>query len=178
MSTVKHTHNLHPSVGKHSDRSASPISRGQRAAKQTEKPSDHTEDGFSSVLKRIPLSLAVTALTGMLFLTVLSLAAHFSPDPMPLTQPLSVLALGLASLMGGLTAGRLSPGRPLSAALLTGGITALILLLLSLLPGEDGGLLAGLLRPATIPIHLLGGIISRPRKKQTTHTAGRHRNRR
>ena len=174
MSTAKHTHQLHPSVGKHTDRPAHPVSHGKSTARQTEKPFDEASDGFSAILRSLPLSLGVTALTAIVFLTALAFAAYFSPDPMPLTKALSAVALALASVMGGLVAGRLNPARPLGASLLTGGTAVAVLLLLTLLPGEDGGLLSLLLRPAALLFHLLGGIMSRPRKKAPTHTAVKH----
>ena len=174
MSTAKHTHQLHASVGKRADRPAHPVSHGKTTARQTERPFEEASDGFSSILKTLPLSLGVTALTAMAFLTALAFVAYFSPDPMPLTPVLSAAALALASMVGGFVAGRLNTACPLGASLLAGGLTAATLLLLALLPGESGGFLSLLLRPAVLPCHLLGGIISRPRKKAPVHTAVKH----
>lgn len=172
-----HSHKTqHPSVGKHPDRPTRAPSRGN--ARQTEEPSDDTAGGFSAILRGYPITLAVTVLSGAIFITAAAFAAYHSPDPTALTTPLSAVALALAALTGGMTAGKLNPTCPLGASLLCGGLTAILLTLLSLVMEGAGGLIPWLMRLGMIPLHLLGGIFTRPRRKAPTHTAAKHPSRR
>ncbi len=174
------THSQHTpqkSVGRHPDRPAhgipARVSRGQ-----TEEPSDDTAGGFLSILRGYPIVLAVTALSALVFVTAACLAAWKSPDPTALILPASAIAQALASLVGGMTAGKLNPSNPLSASLLCGGLTAILITLLSMVFGGEGGLISWAMRLGGIPLHLVGGILTRPRKKAPTHTAGKHPSRR
>lgn len=171
MNTHSNSHpahrNHHESVGKHPDRLAS-------KARQTEEPSDEYAGGFSSILRRMPIALGVTALSGLLAVTALCLAAFLSSDPTALLRPCTAAALVVASLCGGITAGKLNPSTPVTAGLLCGTATALLLTAAALLTGSGGGLLHWGLRLSVIPVHLAGGIMTRPRRKLPTHTAGNH----
>jgi hypothetical protein len=147
--------------------------------RQTEKPSDETAGGFSAILRGYPITLAVTVLSGAVFITAAAFAAYHSPDPTALIAPLSAVALALAALTGGMTAGKLNPTRPMGAGLLCGGLTAVLLTVLSLLLGGNaGGFFPWLMRIGVIPLHLLGGVIVRPRQKTPAHTAKGHSGRR
>ena len=171
MNTHHPTPSHHTSVERHHDRSASALRR--RGVESTEEPSHQAAGGFSSILRRYPAVLGVTALIGLVAVTVAALILYRSPDPTVGVLPASVLALALASLGGGITMGKLIPTTPVAAGLLCGGLTAVLLLLVSSLWG-DGGLLPWCMSGGTVLLHLLGGAISRPRQKPPTHTTGKH----
>ncbi len=175
-----HTHSTHSakhkSVGKHPDRPAHSLAR--LGAMQTEEPSDEIAGGFSSILRRMPIVLGVTVLSGLLLTTALCLIAFSSPDPTALIRPCATVALMLSALCGGITAGKLNPAAPLAAGLLCGTLTAGLLVLTALLTGQDGGLLHWGMRLAVIPAYLVGSAVTRPRKKAPAHTAGKHASRR
>lgn len=170
-----HTHHSipshHTSVGRHPDRSAPTLRR--RGMESTEEPSHQAEGGFSSILRRYPVVLVLTALIGLVAVTVAALILYNSPDPTAGVLPASVLVLAVASLGGGITVGKMTPTAPGVAGLLCGGLTAVLLLLSSSLWGS-GGFLPWCMSGETVLLHLLGGMIARPRKKAPTHTAGKH----
>jgi hypothetical protein len=122
--------------------------------------------------------LGVTVLSGLLLITALCLIALRSPDPTALIRPCAAAALMLASLCGGITAGKLNPATPLSAGLLSGAVATVLLILSALLTGQSGGLLPWVMRLAVILAYLLGSAMTRPRKKAPAHTAGKHPSRR
>ena len=167
----------HSSVGKHPDRLPhSALSAGRFG--HAEEPSDEIAGGFSRMIRKLLLPLAAAALAGLIFVTALAVAAFQSHDPTSLVTPLSVVALGLASLVGGMTAGKCYGEGAAAGSLVSGGIFAAVLCLVALLGGgEMNGIptvLAWLIRLATVPVHLIGGIIARPKQKPMTHTAGKH----
>lgn len=166
-----HSHHIpQPPVGRRPDR---PMS-GRRAG-QSEEPSDRQADGFFAILRGYPLALGVTLLTAAVFVAAMALALYYCQDPSPLVPLLSGVALGLACLCGGIAAGKGNPTRPLGAGLVCGGLTTLLLCLLSLLTGGGGGLFAWVMRLSAWPIHLLGGLIGRAGPRSPTHRAGTHR---
>lgn len=180
MRTDTRKTNQHPSVGKHPDRPAHATPAVRAKARQTEEPSDDISGGFSRILRTLPLTLAVSALSGAVFVTAVTIAAFFSPDPTALTPILSVVALALTALVGGLVAGKQNPDNPLAGSLLSGCLMAGVLLLLSLLfsgatDGAEGSAwLPWLMRLGVILIHALGGFLTRPRPKTVAHTTGKH----
>lgn len=165
------------SVGKHPDRLSHPALSAGRLGHAAE-PSDNPAGGFSRVLYKLLLPLAITALTGALFVTALSVVAYQSPDPTAWILPLSTAALALASLAGGLAAGKCYGERAVSGSLLSGCLFAGLLCLIALLHGNvvNGMPIAvsWLIRLGTVPVYLLGGILTRPKPKIATHTAGNH----
>ena len=173
------THSHHPSkhpVGRHPDRPARAPRGG--SARQTEEPSGRVAGGFSSILRRYPLVLGITALTAALLTTIAAFALYKGPDPTALILPVSAAVPALASLCGGITAGKLNPTTPMAAGLLSGGLTAALLLLISLIFGEGMGLIScGMALGATL-FHLLGSAITRPRKVSPVHRSGKHTSRR
>lgn len=176
MNTHSYNQKGHPSsVGKRPDRPASTFLRGRA---RHEEPSADTAGGFSAILRGYPISLAVTVLSGAIFITAAAFAAYHSPDPTALIPALSAVALALAALSGGMTAGKLNPTCPLAASLFCGGVTAVLMILPALALGSAGGLIPWLMRIGMIPLHLLGGIVARPRRKGPAHTAKGHSARR
>jgi putative membrane protein (TIGR04086 family) len=144
----------------------------------SEEPSDTQAGGFSSILRGYPIVLGSTALTALLLVTVAALILYNSPDPTALISPVSAASLAVSALIGGIAAGKLNPSCPVAASLVCGGLTAALLILLSLCFGGDGDLLSWGLRISVLPLHLPGGILTRPKPKAPTHTAGKHPSRR
>ena len=163
------TKSNHPSVGRHPDRPA------VHTARQTEEPSDRTGGGFSSILRCYPMILGITALTAVLLVTVAALALYNSSDPTALILPASAAVPTLAALCGGIVAGKLNPTAPMAAGLLSGGLTAALLLLLSLVFGEGGGWISWGMGLGTLLFSLLGSALTRPRKRAAAHSARSHK---
>ena len=164
----------HSSVGKHPDRLPRPALTAGRSGR-AEEPSDTQAGGFSRMVRKLLLPLAVTIASGVVFVTVLTVAAYQSSDPTVLVTPLSIAALGLASLAGGITAGKCHGEGAIPGSLISGCTLAMILCLMGWIGGGgSGGFVPWLIRLTPIPIHLLGGLMTRPRKKPVAHTAGKH----
>ena len=165
----------HLSVGKHPDRLTHPALSAGRLG-HAEEPSDEgIADGFSHTIRRFLLPLAVTVFSGGIFTTALSVAAWNSADPTAWIPLLSPIVLGLAALAGGITAGKCCKERAVGGSFMSGCLFAAILCLLALLAGKgEQGLASWLIRLATIPVHGIGGFLSRPRKRPAAHTAGKH----
>lgn len=164
------THPQHPSknsVGRHPDRPARVLARS------SEEPSDTQAGGFSSVLRSYPIVLGITVLTVLLLVTVAALILCSSSDPTPWIMPVSAAILGISSLIGGITAGKLNPARPMAASLICGGLATVLLILISLFFQGKGDFLSWSLRIGAMPLHLLGGVLTRPKAKAPTHTAGK-----
>ena len=165
----------HPSqnpVGRHPDRPA------PTRVRPSEEPSDTKAGGFSSILRSYPVVLGITALIALLLTTVGALILRSSPDPSALISPVSAVLLAVSSLMSGIIAGKMNKESPVAASLVCGGLTAALLILVSLFFDGKGDLLAWGMRMSVLPLHLLGGILTRPKPKAPTHTAGKHPSRR
>ncbi len=166
--------NHHSSVGKHPDRLPHPALTAGRSGR-AEEPSDTQAGGFSRILRKLFLPFAVTTVSGVVFVTALTLAAYQTPDPTALISPLSMAALGLASLAGGITAGKCNRERAMLSSFVSGCTLAAILCLIAWIGGgESRETIPWLIRLSAIPLHLLGGFMTRPRKKPAGHTAGKH----
>ena len=169
------THSHHPSqgtVGRHPDRPA------RTRVRPSEEPSDTQAGGFSSILRSYPLVLGITALTALLLVTVAALALCNSPDPTALISPVSAALLAVSALIGGIAAGNMNKNGPVAASLVCGGLTAVLLILISLIFAGKGDLLPWGMRLSVLPLHLAGGILTRPKPHSPTHTAGKHPTRR
>ena len=169
------THRSHPSqttVGRHPDRPA------RTRVRPSEEPSDTQAGGFSSILRSYPLVLGITALTALLLVTVAALVLCNSPDPTALISPVSAALLAVSALVGGIAAGKMNKDCPVAASLVCGGLTAALLILISLILAGKGDLLAWGMRLSVLPLHLAGGILTRPKPQAPTHTAGKHPTRR
>lgn len=164
-------HSHHPSqhpVGKHPDRpSHSPARLGTR---QTEEPSHQAAGGFSSILKAYPAVLGITLGLLLAAVTGAAIALYNTPDPTAGILPAAVAVMALASLGGGIGAGKLNPATPVAAGLLCGLMTAALLAALSL-AGKEAGLPRFSMSGVTLAAHLVGSLIARPRKRSPTHTA-------
>ncbi len=140
------------------------------------------------------LTPLVTAAVGMALITVITAIAMSTPDPTALVRPLSVAALGVASLVGGVVAGKRSVGSEdarnangTRAAVLGGLVSgllwaALLALISVLLPGGTvdpplPAVLPWLMRLGAVALHTIGAYIARPRPRMAVHTAaptGKH----
>ncbi len=141
---------------------------------QRDKPSPafdaNASDGLSSfaLWRSLPLSTAFTVLLLLVLVTVAAAVALRAPDPTALITPLAWGSVGLASLVGGMIAGRRSPERPVVAGLLCGGAVVLLLVVAGLAFGGQGAS-AWLLRLCVLPLHLIGACVTRPRRASAAH---------
>ena len=139
----------------------------------SEEPSDNLAGGFSRLFFRLGLPLGLSAASGLIFSAAAALAATATTDPTAWILPLSAVALFLSALVGGITAGKCNPQNVMGSAAISGSIFAVILIFLSLF-GGDMGWLSWVMRLSPIPVHILGGALSRPRAKPAKHTTPRH----
>ena len=148
------------------------------------KSSDERTGSFSRTLMSGLFALPVTAVLGLIFLTVGTWVAYSNPDPASLSTPLALAALALTSLLGGFVASRRNGGESAALCGLCGGcLFTVILFILSLLFGDGARatMTLGLSSPAAWGIHagvvgleILGALIGRPRRRSTSrHTARR-----
>lgn len=173
----------HASVGKHPDRLSHPALTAGRIG-HAEEPSDQSAGGFSRTLRNLLLPAAVSAATGLVAVTALTAVATSSaPDPSALVPALSAVALALASFAGGLTAGKCHGERAMAGSLISGSLLAALLCLIGLVSGGGHagtwsaypGAVVWLIRLAPLPIHALGGLLTRPRPKKASHTVSARR---
>ena len=172
----------HSSVGNHPDRLSHPAPASGRIGHAAE-PSDSQADGFSHILRALLLPIAASAVTGLGAVTVLTAIAGAGPDPGAIIPVLSVVALVIASLAGGITAGLCRRDRAIPTALVSGCLLTVILCAISLMGGgsrsatwsEVSPVVPWLIRLAPLPIHALGGLLVRPRPQKAAHTAPRRR---
>lgn len=163
----------HSSVGNRPDRLSRPALAAGRTG-HAEEPSGTQTGGFSSILRKYPLTLAVTALAALVFSTVAAFVVYRNPDPTSWILPGSCVVLALSSLIGGMTAGWQNPTHSVAAAFFCGGCTTVLLTLLSLLFPGHSGIIPWVMRLGAVLLHILGGVITRPKPKSPTHTAGNH----
>lgn len=106
----------------------------------------NSHEAKRSILLSSVQAQAVWALSAVLLLLIFCAVAYSTDDPDSITFPLSLCALYLSAIIGGIAAVRLS-GDGIMSGLLTGLITAVLLFLLSLLPLP--------MSPVEMPISLL-----------------------
>ena len=125
--------------------------------------------------------LGLTLLVGVLLLGLAAAIWCRLPDPTTPARPVAYGILAAMAVLGGILAGRFNPQIPVPAGLASGGVLALVLLVLSWLVG-NGSDISGAL-PAALPhvmrfslmiLHALVAYMTRPRPRQATHTAGGH----
>lgn len=160
---------------------ALPARRSRGSARE---PSDERSraGGFSRVLRGMPLTLALTALVGLLTVTVAAVVAFAGKDPTAQIWPLSMAALAVTSLVGGFIAARRAENRAGFSAVVSGCLFAALLTIPALLLSGGEGQTAAALNPAVlwlirlgvVLLHGLGALFARPRRKPASHTAGKH----
>lgn len=138
------------------------------------------EGTFSTSLMAALFALPITVAIGLVLLLIVTAVAYSQPDPDSLSTPLSLGALGLTSLLGGLVAARRGRSRGLFCGFLSGLLFTLLLLGASLFFGDDTKtqLTLGFSAPLTWGLHivvvllaLLGAKIGshRPEKRKIGH---------
>ncbi len=141
--------------------------------------------GFSRAMTSGLFALPVTAVLGLIFLTVGVWVAYSNPDPASLSTPLALGALALTSLLGGFVASRRNGGNNAALCGLCGGcLFTVVLFILSLLFGDEARatMSLGLSSPAAWGIHagvvgleILGSLMGRPRRRSTPRHKARQR---
>ena len=126
--------------------------------------------GFSRICRSLPLVCGLTTVLGVALSLASAACLLYTPDPASLIPIASRLSVGLASLLGGILAARKTPTTPLAGGLASGSVMALLLTVLGLCLGE-GTLWAWMTRLGSLPLHLVGAYLARPRARATTHTA-------
>ena len=176
--------NIFSSSGHHEKRT-DPRRTAVRSSHATPDGQSHTEElaegGIVSALFAALFALPLAVLIGFVLLLIVTAVAYANADPDALTTPLSLAALGLTALMGGMVSGVRGYRHPLLSALLLG----LLLLLLQLggslffsdalreqLTLGGSALLRWGLRIAVLPLSLLGGRIGKARHRDP-HSRGR-----
>ena len=157
----------HLPVGKHPDHPSHPALSSGRVGYARE-PSDSRAGGFSATMWRVLLPPALWAVAVVLAVTAMAAVSAGSADPAALVPLLAPVATAIASLLGGITAGLCHRRRSVSAALLYGGLLTVILCLVGL-TAEQGGAVTWLTRLMPLPLHALGGVITRPRPPKAAH---------
>lgn len=135
--------------------------------------------GFSRIFGSLPLVCGLTTVIGVALSLVSAACLLYAPDPVALLPVASRLSVCLASLLGGILAARKIPAAPLAGGLASGSVMALILTVAGLCLGE-GSMWAWMTRLGSLPLHLVGAYLARPRARaaaHTAHTAGRHHTR-
>lgn len=163
--------------------------RKQNTARIPRASDDHTseggtEAGFSRVFTAALFALPVTAVIGLVLLLIVTAVAYANPDPDRLATPLSLAALGLTSLLGGLVAARRGQQKPLLCGGMLGLLLVLLLLTASLFFSDETrelltlGLSAPLtwgLRGGVVLLSALGGRLGGRRSAQNTRLKRRKR---
>ncbi len=109
----------------------------------------------------------VWALSTVILMLIFCIVAYSTADPDSITTPLSLCALYLSALIGGIAAVRISGDGIVSGAV-SGVITAILVFALSVLPLPESGfdLPSSLLFTAlVIPASVIGSIVGHKRKK-------------
>ncbi len=179
MSTETRHHTHSSARGRTPDRPSRQHADGRAmsGSRRAEEPSD-TAGGFSRILRTLPLSLGLTAVMGLLLLTVATAIAYNMTDPAAVMVPLAYGALGVTALAGGLLAGGMNRDCPIQAGLVSGCACAVLLFLLSLLGGEPSDMIAArpavawLMRLGVILLHVPTAYMMRSRPKSVGHHTG------
>ncbi|MBQ7933078.1 MAG: TIGR04086 family membrane protein [Clostridia bacterium] len=110
----------------------------------------------------------VCALSAVVLLLIFCTIAYSAEDPDSISFPLSLCALYLSSMIGGIAAVRLS-GDGIVSGLLSGLVTALLVWLLSLLPLPESGVgfpVSFLYTGMVIPASAIGAALGHKRKER------------
>ena len=191
-----HQHNRHPvphpagghagalaRVGGASHAGGADMSRTRVRGRSEESPADSGSGSSPSrqLARTILPVLGLTLLVGVLLLGLAAAILCRLPDPTTPARPVAYGILAAMAVLGGILAGRFNPQIPVPAGLASGGVLALVLLVLSWLVGKGSDISGAL--PAALPhvmrfslmiLHALVAYMTRPRPRQATHTAGGH----
>ena len=191
-----HQHNRHPApypegghagalarAGGASHAGGADMSRTRVRGRSEESPADSGSGSSPSrqLARTILPVLGLTLLAGALLLGLAAAILCRLPDPTTPARPVAYGILAAMAVLGGILAGRFNPQIPVPAGLASGGVLALVLLVLSWLVGKGSDISGAL--PAALPhvmrfslmiLHALVAYMTRPRPRQATHTAGGH----
>lgn len=191
-----HQHNRHPvphpagghagalaRAGGASHAGGADMSRTRVRGRSEESPADSGSGSSPSrqLARTILPVLGLTLLVGVLLLGLAAAILCRLPDPTTPARPVAYGILAAMAVLGGTLAGRFNPQIPVPAGLASGGVLALVLLVLSWLVGKGSDISGAL--PAALPhvmrfslmiLHALVAYMTRPRPRQATHTAGGH----
>jgi len=162
-------------------RAGLPVPRSEIGAKS----SAEGASGFPRAITSGLFALPVTAILGLIFLTVGVWVAYSNPDPASLSTPLSLGALALSSLLGGFVASRRNSGNNAALCGLCGGcVFTAALFILSLLFGDEARATMSLglssvaswgVHAGVVALEILGALMGRPRRKAPSHRTARRR---
>ena len=125
----------------------------------------HSTAGSGGLFLSCIRAQAVWFLSALILLPVMGLIAYSTADPDSLIRPLSLCALYLSALIGGIAAVRYS-GDGAASGLLSGTMTAFLLLLVSAFPLPESGFEPNtgfLLLALVIPASLIGSVLGHRR---------------
>lgn len=128
----------------------------------------HSAAGSRGIFLSCIMAQAVWVIAALILLPVMALIAYSTDDPDSVTRPLSLCALYLSAVIGGIAAVRVS-GDGIASGALSGLITAGILLLVSAFPLPESGLepnLGFLLLALVIPASVIGSVLGHKRPKR------------
>ena len=136
------------------------------------------------VLCRIIISALAALAVGFLLLLIFSAVSVSAKDPTAYVKPLSLLALGLASLVCGAAASVLCRRCEIPLYLLSaisGAVLVVALFIFSFLPVSGGFSFGGAVRAGVyggvVLLSLLGSVVARPRTKKHARYSPRRRRR-
>ena len=130
-----------------------------------------------SILLSCVMSQGVWLLSALVLLLIFCAVAYSTADPDAITTPLSLCALYLSAVIGGISAVRFS-GDGIVSGLISGIITALIVFALSCLPLPETDIRfsrAILLNLLVIPASALGSLVGHKRNKVKSPLKSKHR---
>lgn len=136
------------------------------------------------VICRILISALAALGFGFLMLLVFSAVSVSAKDPTAYVKPLSLLALGLASLVCGIAASVTCRKCEIASYLIStaaGAVLVVALFIFSFLPVSGGFSFGGAVRAAVyggvVLLSLLGSVVARPRAKKHARYSPRRRRR-
>lgn len=136
------------------------------------------------VICRILISALAALAFGFLMLLVFSAVSVSAKDPTAYVKPLSLLALGLASLVCGIAASVTCRKCEIPSYLIStaaGAVLVVALFIFSFLPVSGGFSFGGSVRAAVyggvVLLSLLGSVVARPRAKKHARYSPRRRRR-
>lgn len=136
------------------------------------------------VICRILISALAALGFGFLMLLVFSAVSVSAKDPTAYVKPLSLLALGLASLVCGIAASVTCRKCEIASCLIStaaGAVLVVALFIFSFLPVSGGFSFGGAVRAAVyggvVLLSLLGSVVARPRAKKHARYSPRRRRR-
>ena len=125
----------------------------------------HSAAGSRGIFLSCVMAQAVWLIAVLILLPVMALIAYSTDDPDSVTRPLSLCALYLSAVIGGIAAVRYS-GDGIASGALSGIITAGLLLLVSAFPLPESGMdqsLSYLLSALVIPASVIGSVLGHKR---------------